>query len=101
MFLLKSNDFELLPDGPPCLQYLLKVGFPEGTRNNALYNLGVYAKKAFPNEWEEKLEDHNLEFMKPPLKSREVQTVISSLNKRTYNYMCSEQPIQPFCNRAL
>ena len=98
---LKSNDFELLPDGPPCLQYLLKVGFPEGTRNNALYNLGVYAKKAFPNEWEEKLEDHNLEFMKPPLKSREVQTVISSLNKRSYNYMCSEQPIQPFCNRAL
>ena len=61
----------------------------------------MYAKKAFPNEWEEKLDDYNLEFMKPPLKSREVQTVSSSLNKRSYNYMCSEQPIQPFCNRAL
>ena len=97
----KKEDTEILPDGPPCLQYLLKTGFPQGTRNNALYNLGVYAKKAFPNEWEEKLEDYNLEHMQPPLKSKEVITVISSLDKKSYNYMCSEPPIQPFCNRAL
>ena len=97
----KKENSELLPDGPPCLQYLVKTGLPAGSRNNALYNLGVYAKKAYANDWEEKVEDYNLDFLNPPLKSREVQTVISSLNKRSYNYMCSEPPIQPFCNRSL
>ncbi len=33
-----------IKDGPPCLQALLRQGFPEGTRNNGLFNLGVYLR---------------------------------------------------------
>ena len=40
-----------MKDGPPCLQVLLKQGFPEGTRNNGLFNVGVYLKKAIPENW--------------------------------------------------
>jgi hypothetical protein len=35
-------------DGPPCLQALCAQGFPEGTRNNGLFNIGVFLKRAFP-----------------------------------------------------
>jgi len=35
-------------DGPPCLQALCAQGFPEGTRNNGIFSLGIYLKKAFP-----------------------------------------------------
>src|SRR5690606_20099328 len=38
--------------GPPCLQHLAMQGFPPGTRNVGLYNLGVYAKKRDPDNWE-------------------------------------------------
>ena len=30
-----------LEHGPPCLKILLKQGFPEGTRNNGLFNIAV------------------------------------------------------------
>ena len=40
----KSN--EILPGGPPCLQELLSQGpLGEGSRNNGLFNIGVYLKK--------------------------------------------------------
>jgi hypothetical protein len=44
-----------IKDGPPCLQALCNQGFPEGTRNNGLFAIGVYLKKAFPVCWEDKL----------------------------------------------
>jgi len=90
---------DLLPSGPPCLQHLIKQGFPEGTRNNGLFNLGVYLRKAHPDDWEDKLEDMNLKYMNPPLKNREFSTVLYSLNKKEYNYKCNEQPIQAYCDR--
>ena len=90
---------DLLPSGPPCLQHLVKQGFPEGTRNNGLFNLGVYLRKAHPDDWEDKLEDMNLKYMNPPLKNREFSTVLYSLNKKEYNYKFNEQPIQAYCDR--
>lgn len=89
---------ESLPQGPPCLNILTVQGFPEGTRNNGLLNLGIYAKKSDPDKWETLLVDFNQKFMDPPLKPEEVMGVIKSLKKREYNYTCNQQPIQPFCN---
>ena len=37
-----------IKDGPPCLQTLCSQGFPEGTRNNGLFNIALYLKKAHP-----------------------------------------------------
>ena len=34
----------VIEEGPPCLQHLCSQGFSEGSRNNALFNLGVYAR---------------------------------------------------------
>lgn len=89
---------EALPNGPPCLNQLCEQGFPEGTRNNGLFNLGVYAMKSSPDGWEKVLGDLNQQFMKPPLTPVEVMGVIKSLKKKEYNYSCNQAPIQPFCN---
>ena len=90
-----------LEDGPPCLQYLVTQGFPEGTRNDSLFNLGVYLLKAYPDYWKEKLEDYNLKYMVPPLKSVEVQGVFKSLEKKDYFYTCDKSPLIAYCNKAL
>jgi len=90
-----------LKEGPPCLQHLTQQGFPEGTRNNGLFNMAVYARKAFPDNWQAKVESYNIKFMDPPLKSTEVLEVIKSASKKTYQYTCSRAPIAPHCNSSV
>jgi hypothetical protein len=88
-------------EGPPCLQVLSIDGFPPHTRNNGLFALGVYAKKAFPDKWKEIVEGYNRDLFKPSLSSGEVSTVIASLDKKEYYYRCHEEPMVSFCNSQL
>jgi|TARA_R110002020_G_scaffold154730_4_gene335404 hypothetical protein len=90
-----------LPEGPPCLQALVRHGFPEGTRNNGLFNLGVYARKAHPDDWSAKILEYNQKIMDPPLALEEVNTVGEQLKKKDYQYKCNDQPICNFCNKDL
>lgn len=91
----------LLDGGPPCLQHLARAGFPEGTRNNGLFNLGVYCRLYFGDDWETELDKMNREYMAPPLSSNETQTIIKSLKRKKYFYKCNDQPISSVCNRAI
>jgi hypothetical protein len=88
-------------DGPPCLQHLGTKGFPQGTRNNGLFNIAVYCRKKSPDNWESELESFNVQLMDPPLSSSEVQGVIKSARRKEYQYTCSKPPIAPYCNVAV
>ena len=92
---------EKLRDGPPCLQALMRQGFPQGTRNNGLFNVGVYLRKAFPDEWETKILEYNQTVMDPPLDLKEVNIVADQLKKKDYQYKCADQPICNFCNKDI
>jgi hypothetical protein len=93
-----DNTDDLLKGAPPCLQTILKDGMPEGGRNDMMYNIGVYLKKRFPNEWESKMYVYNEQYMKPPLKHTEMTKSIESLGKKDYLYKCKLEPIVSFCN---
>lgn len=93
----EATDIEFI-DAPPCLQALIKNGFPTGSRNNALFSMGVYARKKFANGWEDKIFDYNTRFMSPGSYS-EVAGIIRSLNKRGYVYKCKEQPLSSVCDK--
>ena len=90
-----------LKGAPPCLTILCSLGFPEGTRNNGLFDLGVFARKKFQDNWEKKVEEFNFKFMKPPLGAQEVLTVIKALNNKEYHYKCNDQPIASHCNSSV
>lgn len=92
---------EPLPGGPPCLQHLVTLGFPQGSRNTALYNLGIYAKKSNPDGFQTQLEEYNRAYMQPPLGFSEVADIVKSLGRKTYGYKCNEHPLAPHCNAAL
>lgn len=97
---IKPAISEEFSDAPPCLQQLANVGFPPGSRNNALFSLGVYAKRKWPEDWEERVFDYNTRYMGPGTYA-EVQGLIRSLNKKgTYVYKCSDQPICGICNKT-
>ena len=93
-----DNTDDFLKGAPPCLQTILKDGMPEGGRNDMMYNIGVYLKKRFPNEWESKMYIYNEQYMKPPLQHTEMTKSIESLGKKDYLYKCKLEPIVSFCN---
>lgn len=92
---------EGLEEAPPCLQVLCSSGFPEGSRNKGLFNLGVYARLRYSEKWNDMLDGLNREYMKPPLSSKEVHTLTKSLNRKQYFYSCNEYPIVDHCNKQL
>ena len=101
-FAIKTRDDsqdDTLPEGPPCLQHLASQGFGEGSRNNALFNLGVYARLSAPDDWEDRVKKMNAKMVVPPLDNREVEAIIKQLKKKDYFYKCGDQPIAPFCNK--
>jgi hypothetical protein len=86
---------------PPCLAVLTEEGLPEGSRNNGLFNFAVFYRKSSPNGWEDKVVQHNLLYLKPPLSNREVQTIIKSVSNRKYQYQCAQEPICSRCNKQV
>lgn len=90
-----------MADGPPCLQHLAVTGFPDGTRNNGMFALGVFCKKKFGERWSEVLEKFNREYMKPPLDSEEMVELIKNVGRKEYNYRCKDSPIVEHCNSVL
>jgi hypothetical protein len=88
-------------DGPRCLQHLARDGVPEGMRNNVLFQVGLYCKRKWPEEWRVHLEHFNNMMMKPPLNSEEVQSCVRSLERKEYDYTCKTEPLQSHCDAAV
>ena len=96
-----SGDTSPMKDGPPCLQFLLKNMISEGGRNNGLFNIGVYLRKAYPDSWESEILTYNMQYLDPPLPLNEVNIVAKQLEKKDYAYRCSDAPIVTHCNKEL
>lgn len=94
----EAADFE---QGPPCLVRLSTEGFPQASRENALFAIAIYLKKRYPDDWEEHLHAYNVQFFKPPVSSPRVKSTIRSLMKKDYNYSCKKSPMVSVCNRTV
>jgi hypothetical protein len=95
-----------MADGPPCLEILTDQGYPEGTRNNGLFNVGVFYRKSNPDDWKNLLETYNREYMEPPLNTNEVGIIMKQVGAdkadgaMKYMYKCNDQPIASVCQKA-
>lgn len=89
-------------DGPPCLQHMVAQGpIGQGGQNNTLFHMGVYYKRAFPEDWKTKLEEANHKFMKPIHPTENMSSLIRSLEKTEYEYKCKDQPMCLHCDAML
>ena len=94
-------------DGPPCIEKLMEVGIiqgmdpdtPNAGRDNGLFHYAVYAKKKWPEEWQNKVNEFNNKYMKPPLSYREVEKTIRSHEGKEYKgYLCKVKPACSYCS---
>lgn len=93
-------DTTLFPEGPPCLQTLeAQGGFSEGGKKNGMFDVGVYLRKAHPDDWESRFDSYNATMA--GLTSSEVQGLIKQLRKKNYSYQCKQPPINSVCQRRL
>lgn len=90
-----------ISDGPPCLQHLITKGFSAGSRNDGLFNVAVYLKKANPDDWKELVDDYNARYFHPTLSTGEVTQILRSLERKEYNFTCEKPPIKSYCNLSL
>jgi len=90
-----------MPDGPPCLQHLCAQKISEGSRNNGLFNIGVYLRKAHPDDWQSEILAYNMNYFDPPLPLNEVNVVAKQVDKKDYAYRCKDAPINAYCNPEL
>ena len=91
---------EHFDDGPPCLQHIMTMGFPEGGRNISLFNVGVYYRKKNQDDWQEDLMRFNYEHLETPLPSGEVNGLIKSVSRKDYAYTCKQAPICNYCEKS-
>lgn len=99
---IKIGNAEAFVDGPPCLQLLSVNGFPEGTRGQGLFNIGVYLRLRYGDDGPDRyLDEYNDRCMSPPLPSVEVVKILKSVTKKTYFYTCKKEPICNVCNKSL
>ena len=100
---LMKSSFKLVEhfkDGPPCLQHIMTMGFPEGGRNSSLFNVGVYFRKKNPDDWQEDLMKFNYEHVGEPLPATEINGLIKAVLKKDYAYTCKQPPICNYCERS-
>ena len=93
----KSNDD--FKNAPPCLVTLASQGFAEGSRNMAMFQLGVYLRQRFPEQLETKLDYYNTKYFSPPLPSREVLTILKQVEDKKYIYRCEDPTFKSVCEK--
>ena len=97
----KLGTEELLPEGPPCLNYIFEKRTKESeNRNVTLSNVAVYLKKAEPSDWKSMLHKFNKKFS-DPLPDREVDAIIKSYEKKDYKYQCAQEPLCRYCDAKM
>lgn len=88
-----------LADAPPCVQTIYlkqKTDF----RNEYLFNLGVYLKAKYEDNFENELLEANGRLLEPVAADEIERTCLKSLRKKDYHYKCDQPPISLLCNKA-
>lgn len=96
---LHGEAFVEHPDAPPCVQRMLVNGVAQGHRNEAIYNITVYLKKAFPERAEELARTANSTVFFKPLAKAELTRTINSALRKDCHYRCNEEPSKTLCDR--
>lgn len=96
-----SGERKYFEDGPICLQILASMGKITENRNIFMFNVGVYCKNKWPDDWESHHEEYNRQLCEPPLPSKEIVDQQRSLKKKDgYFYQCTMCPLKDYCNKA-
>lgn len=82
---------------PPCIDHMLEEGIGEGGRNDAITQFAIVYKRAYPDDWEERVWEVNDEHCDPPLDRAEMNQIIKSVKFKEFQYLCKKMT---FCDKS-
>lgn len=88
-------------EAPPCIQKMIHTGVESGARNEAMYNIVIYLKRAHPETFFDEAMALNKTIFDRPLGNQEARKVIRSAGRRDYQYKCGEEPCKSLCDRKV
>jgi hypothetical protein len=88
-------------EAPPCIQKMIHTGVESGSRNDSMYNVVVYLKRARPDTFFDDAMALNQTMFDKPLGPAEAKKVIRSASRRDYLYKCGEEPCKSLCDRKV
>lgn len=88
-------------EAPPCVQKMIHMGVESGARNDAMYNVVIYLKRARPETFFDDAMALNRSMFDKPLPPSEAKKVIRSASRRDYLYKCGEEPCKSLCDRKV
>ncbi len=88
-------------EAPPCIAQGIMDGIDSGSRNEFAYNLTIYMRRRFPEEYRDRIYDMNSTIFKQPLPFIEIKKVVQSASRRDYRYKCSTEPCKSMCDRKV
>jgi hypothetical protein len=83
--------------GPVCLSILAKLGV-QTFQHNFLFNVAIFFKRKYPENWEEAMRWCNFFVLKPSGNMEKLEAIIKDFGRRDYEYRCKDEPICGFCH---
>ena len=102
---LLQGGSEEFNDGPPCLGILTKSKLRDG-RDRFLYNYAVFAKKKYPDNWEQMVIAAPAKYFETDANGiiswteEKTKKKLKSWNREIKGHTCNEDPIQAVCLKA-
>jgi hypothetical protein len=87
-------------DGPPCIESLTQNKLEDG-RDRLIYQYIQYAKRKWPEDWQNKINQFNYKYFATPLDDKVIQDKIKFHSKKELGFKCNEEPMCNHCDKLL
>ncbi len=87
-------------DGPPCIESLTQNKLTDG-RDRVIYQYIQYAKRKWPEDWQNRINQFNYKYFETPLDDKTIQDKIKFHNKKELGFKCNEEPMCNHCDKKL
>jgi hypothetical protein len=87
-------------DGPPCIESLTQTKLNDG-RDRVIYQYIQYAKRKWPEDWQNRINQFNYKYFQNPLDDKTIQDKIKFHAKKDLGFKCNEEPMCNHCDKKL
>jgi len=87
-------------DGPPCIESLTQNKLTDG-RDRVIYQYIQYAKRKWPEDWQNRINQFNYKYFETPLDDKTIQDKIKFHGKKELGFKCNEEPMCNHCDKKL
>ena len=87
-------------DGPPCIESLTQTKLNDG-RDRVIYQYIQYAKRKWPEDWHNRINQFNYKYFENPLEDKKIQDKIKFHAKKDLGFKCNEEPMCNHCDKKL